>query len=234
MSIYTNAIYGMRKRAYDGPPMESPYEANSADYSPEVDDFREDALALIPNTSAVAGIKSINSLLRPTMTPADLYKIDTVVPGLMRIINNPNASTADKLQAAYKMQQLGRGSDVPLKAIATGALDEIKAGVKSDLESLRNRLHKKYTVLRGDARARFNKFKKDLPGMYAEGKKQLGDFYDANKSAIWAGGLGALGGGTIGASVAKNKLLGGLVGAGVGAGVSLGALRIAKYLGYDI
>jgi hypothetical protein len=183
MSIYTNAVYGMRKRAN--------YGANSADYDPE----------------------------------ADYY---------FSIINDPNVSTADKLQAAYGLKQLGRGSDVPVRDIATGALCEIKSGVKSDYDSLRNRLHKKYTVLKGDAKARFNKFKNDLPGMYAEGKKQLGDFYDSNKSAIWAGGLGALGGGTIGASVAKNKLLGGLVGAGVGAGVSLGALRIAKYLGYDI
>jgi hypothetical protein len=185
MSIYTNAVYGMRKRAYDGPPTESPREAQ---------------------------------------------EIDT----LRGILDDPSASTRDKIQAAYSLQQLGVGIGDSIGAVAQGALSDVRKGFKQDRDAVLSRLHKKYIVAKNDAISRYNKFKADLPGMYAEGKKQLGDFYDANKSAIWAGGLGALGGGTIGASVAKNKLLGGLVGAGVGAGVSLGALRIAKYLGYDI
>lgn len=234
MSIYTNAVYGMRKRAYDGPPSKSPYETNSADYNPEIDDYREDALALVPDTSTVGSIKSIDSLLKPKLTPGDLYKIEAVTPGLRRILSDPSSSTKDKLQAAYRMMRYVGSPGTSMENIVKSALGDIKSGVKADLESLRNRLHKKYTVAKNDAEARYNKFKADLPGMYAEGKKQLGDFYDANKSAIWAGGLGALGGGTIGASVANNKLLGGLVGAGVGTGVGLGALRIAKYLGYDI
>lgn len=206
MSIYTNAICGMRKYADDK------------------------QLSSALDQSVVSANRSIAKLLTPSMTPADLYKIKTVTPGLRHILGDPNASTKDKLQAAYRMMQYVGSPGTSVENIAKSALGDIKSGVKADL----TRLHKKYTVLKGDAKARFNKFKNDLPGMYAEGKKQLGDFYDANKSAVWAGGLGALGGGTIGASVAKNKLLGGLVGAGVGAGVSLGALRIAKYLGYDI
>lgn len=163
------------------------------------------------------------------------------INSLKLVVNNPQMVTADRIKAAYALYQSGEFGDVPLTDILKGIGRDIQYGVKEDYtdlaegaKDLYSQLHKKYTVAKNDAISRYNKFKADLPGMYAEGKKQLGDFYDANKGAVWAGGLGALGGGTIGASVAKNKLLGGLVGAGVGAGASLGALRIAKYLGYDI
>ena len=145
-------------------------------------------------------------------------------------LNSPGLSTAEKLEIATELAKLGDYKNIPVKDILRGGLEDIKSGATKDI----NKLHKKVTVAKNDAKARYNKFKANLPSMYAEGKKQLGDFYDANKGAILAGGLGAVGGGTIGASLAKNRVLGGLIGAGVGTGVGLGAYRIAKYLGYDI
>jgi hypothetical protein len=149
-------------------------------------------------------------------------------------LNDPNLSTAERLEIAVELAKLGDYKNIPVKNILRGGWEDIKSGATKDINDLKTRLLKKYTVAKNDAKARYNKFKADLPGMYAEGKKQLGDFYDANKGAVWAGGLGAVGGGTIGAALAKNRVLGGLVGAGVGTGVGLGAYRIAKYLGYDI
>ena len=203
-------------------------------WDPNTIDMLEDALDYVPNTSVVNGMRNIRSSFDPTMTPADIYSVDTEMGKLNKILNNPKATTADKLAVASRLVELGKYKDIPVKNILRGGWEDIKSGATKDINGLKALLHKKYTVAKNDAKSRYNKFKSDLPGMYAEGKKQLGDFYDANKGAIWAGGLGAVGGGTIGASLAKNRVLGGLVGAGVGTGVGLGAYRIAKYLGYDI
>lgn len=153
-------------------------------------------------------------------TPLEYYRL---------ILDDPNKTFAEHLKAYMALKRRGENPAPSIQEMAGRGWDAIKSGVNADLAEA----HKKFTGLKNDAKGWYNKTMPQLSKSYENAKKSLYDFYKNNEGDINTLGASMAVGGTLGALLSpRRRALGAVTGSILAGGASLGARRVAKYLGY--